>query len=781
MGKISFKRLFIWFLTFFSLLFLIGGIFFFFYTSTAPEINKSQLSSENATQIYDSQGNRIYTVSREDRDYATQSEVPKSLKKAVVAIEDRRFYKHHGIDLYRISGASLRNIKDKITGNKSAGLQGGSTLTQQLVKLSVFSTKKSDQTLRRKAQEAWLALKVERNYSKNQILTFYINKVNMGNNIYGMKTAAEYYFGKSLKSLDNSQIAILASIPRSPVLYNPYQYPNNLKYRRNQVLKNEEKMGTLNNNQVQLAMKEPIQQGLVPAGQNKKTSSDQGPIYDAYIQSALNEAKKLGYNTNKSGLKIYTSLNKNLQNYLYKDINGQTGVPWQNGIQAAATVTNPQNGQVMAQIGGRNNNQILGLNRAVQTNRSSGSTAKPLVDYGPALEYFKWPTYYAVKDTPYKYPGTKISVHDFDGRFMGKMTMRKALKISRNIPAIRTLMTVGMVRSSNFLSKLGISIKPSNLTPSSAIGINLSTQQEAAAFSTFANGGTYYSPKYIQKIKTADGKSHNYPNQGTKAIKKSTAFMMANMLKGVPKYNGSAPNAQISGLNQAGKSGIVGYSSETNQPAGAASDVWYTGFTKYLAASFWSGYDEPNKRGNYIPNSSESSMPEKAYKDFMMNAVRIYKNTDWNKNTNWKKPKSVGKVQRKNVTQYVVKNSKWGRNSSLINNRPNKNSSASPFSSSSSKKPNSASSYSQKISSNNSSSLNNNRNSSSSQTSRSQKPSSNSSSSSTNSSSTSSSNVSSTSNTPSYSSSPSNSNSNNTTTTNGQTSASLSNSLNNTR
>ncbi|EHN59454.1 transglycosylase domain-containing protein [Oenococcus kitaharae] len=668
-----FGKIAAWCVTIAALGILAGMAVFFTYAAGAPKITESDLASETSTQFFDAQGNQFYQMSQQERDYADQSEIPESLMHAVVSIEDRRFYKHHGVDLYRTVGALVSNLRGKLTGS-SNGLQGGSTLTQQLVKLSVFSTKASDQTLKRKAQEAWLALKVERNFSKNQILTFYINKVPMGNGIYGMKTGAEYYFNKSLKDLDASQTAILAGIPRSPVYYDPYVYPDNLRIRRNEVLASEVQMGYLSKSRADQAMAEPIQQGLVPKDQHTQDSTSSHLMDSAYISSVLSEVRRLGYDPEKDGLKIYTALNPRLQQRLYTVLNGGTGVPWQNGIQAAATVTNPKNGRVVAQIGGRNNTVMFGRNRAVQTNRSSGSTAKPIVDYGPAIEYLNWPTYRTVQDNHYQYPGTNIDVHDFDGRFLGNMTMRHAIAISRNIPAIHTLMDVGMPRSSEFLNKIGIPYKPSQLTGSSAIGIDVSTEQEAAAFAAFSNGGTYYKPQYVEKIITADGITHSYDNPGERAMKESTAFMMTNMLQDVPEPTGSAPGALIPGLYQAGKSGIVGYDSAINQPSGAESDVWFTGYTKNLSASFWVGFDEPNKPGNYIPMYSESSMPERAYHDFMIVASQGYENTDW------QAPSTVQRVTRGGITEYEVKGAKWS-NGGLPNafqNTPSSSSSSAP-------------------------------------------------------------------------------------------------------
>ncbi|MCQ0061319.1 carboxypeptidase, partial [Pediococcus acidilactici] len=212
-------------------LIVFGGGLFMYYAQSAPKITEAQLSSDNATVIYDKDGKVLTRLGSQNREYVKKEEIPKTLKHAIVSIEDRRFYKNNGIDPVRIVGAALANF----TGS-SLGLQGASTLTQQLVKLSVFSTDASDRTLKVKAQEAWLALQVDKKYSKDQILEFYINKVYMGNGVYGMETAAKYYFGKSLDKLDLAQLALLAGMPQSPTNYDPISNPKYAKSRRDTVL-----------------------------------------------------------------------------------------------------------------------------------------------------------------------------------------------------------------------------------------------------------------------------------------------------------------------------------------------------------------------------------------------------------------------------------------------------------------------------------------------------------------------------------------------------------------
>lgn len=226
------RRILKWTLLGLLVLFIAGVGLFSWYAKDAPEVTQAKLESGGSSTIYDRSGNEITTLGLENRDYVKASEIPQRLKDAVVSIEDRRFYDEKlGIDPVRIIGAAFNNL----TGT-SDGLQGGSTLTQQLIKLSVFSTKSSDQTLRRKAQEAWLAMQVQQKYSKDQILEYYINKVFMNYGQYGMSTGAKFYFNKSLKDLTLAQTAFIAGLPQSPAGYDPYKYPQKATQRRNAVI-----------------------------------------------------------------------------------------------------------------------------------------------------------------------------------------------------------------------------------------------------------------------------------------------------------------------------------------------------------------------------------------------------------------------------------------------------------------------------------------------------------------------------------------------------------------
>ena len=628
------------------LLFVAGAALFFYYASSAPKISQSELASQNGTTIYDSQNRVISRLGLQKREYAKDSQVPATLKHAVVSIEDRRFYKHHGVDPIRIVGAATANIFDR-----SDGMQGGSTLTQQLVKLSVFSTAASDRTFKRKAQEAWLAINVERHFSKNQILDFYINKVYMGNGVYGMQTAAQYYYGKDLNQLSLSQLALLAGMPQSPTYYNPLSTNTQAATRRrNEVLNAMVRSKYITQAQADKAAQESITADLDSSHGNTSNGdvNVDEKVIDPYIKEVLADLQSKGYNPYNDGLQVHTNIDLAAQKHLYAAANDT--VPFQsNQMQAGVAVTDPHNGQVVAMLGGRHTgNVVYGLNRAVQTNRSSGSTAKPLMDYGPAIEYLQWPTFKAVQDTKFYYPGTSIALHDFDNKYKGTMTMRAALVQSRNVPAIRTLQDVGIKRATTFLNGLGISQKKP-YTLQNGIGLYISPLQVSAAYAAFANGGTYYEPYYISSITTQDGNVKRFSSKGHQAMNKATAYMMTDMLKGVfTDSQGSGREANISGVNQAGKTGT------TNYPGGNQSgvmDSWMAGYTKNYSIAVWTGYDRPQSASPISDTYTNSA--QWLYKDEMQ-----YLDSR-NHASNWKMPDTVEAVRVNGKRQLVIKDSKW--------------------------------------------------------------------------------------------------------------------------
>lgn len=692
-GRSLTRRIIVWVLSALLLIIVALAALFFYWASSAPKISRNELAGQSTTVIYDRNDKVVSRLGAQKRESAKSSEIPDSLKHAVVSIEDRRFYKNHGVDPMRIIGAATNNIF-----NRSDGTQGGSTLTQQLVKLSVFSTAASDRTFKRKAQEAWLAINVDRHFSKNEILEFYINKVYMGNGVYGMKTAAQYYYGKDLDELSLSQIATLAGIPQSPTYYNPEVKDTKAPtVRRNEVLDAMVRSKYISQADATKAKSQSVTQGLDEKHGNTSSNSVgvKEPVVDAYVKQVLAELEAKGYNPNTDGLRIHTNMDLSAQKKLYEEANNS--VPFQSDdMQTGVAVTDPHNGQIVAMLGGRHTGKVIyGLNRATQTNRSTGSSAKPLMDYGPAIEYLQWPTFHSVYDTKFYWPGTDKQLHDWDNQTKGEMTMRQALIQSRNIPAIKTLQKVGMKRATTFLNGLGIKQKkPFNLQ--NGIGFYISPLQVSAAYAAFANGGTYYKPYYISSITTQDGKTISYHKDGHRAMSKGTAYMITDMLKGVIEdANGTGTAAKISGVYQAGKTGTTDYPSGHSQ--NGVMDSWMAGYTKNYSIAVWTGYDQPMNHAISTSYERSAILLYRAMMDYLDNE---------NHASNWKRPSSVEAVRWRGHRELVLKDSKWALDFTAIDDDDNSSSSSRSESSSSSSLSSSESSYFDRRSSSSSASSN---------------------------------------------------------------------------
>ena len=583
---------------------LAGGSLFVYYVSSAPKLSESKLSSTNSSLIYDSSGNLIADLGSEKRESVTADNIPLNLVNAITSIEDKRFFKHRGIDVYRILGAAFNNFT-------SSSTQGGSTLDQQLIKLAYFSTSESDQTLKRKAQEAWLALQMERKYTKEEILTFYINKVYMGNGNYGMLTAAKSYYGKDLKDLSIAQLALLAGIPQAPSQYDPYTNPDAAQSRRDTVLAEMYENGNITKDEYDTAVATPVTDGLQPL---TETSS-----YDAYLDNYIKEvieevSDKTGQDIYSAGLKVYTNVDTDVQQYLWNVYNTDYYVSYPDSdLQVASTIIDVTNGNVIAQLGSRNQDTTvsLGTNQSVLTDRDWGSTMKPITDYAPAIENGIYTSTAATtNDSKYYWPGTSTQIYNWDRKYYGTMTIQTAIQQSRNVPAVKALEAVGLDAAKEFLEGLGIyypqlyySNAISSSTSDSDEKYGASSEKMAAAYAAFANGGIYYEPQYINKIEFNDGTTQTYSSSGTRAMKETTAYMMTSMLKTVLTY-GTGTKAAISGVYQAGKTGTSNYSDDEleeieestgiyNSVVGTmAPDELFVGYTTQYSMAVWTGYKD---------------------------------------------------------------------------------------------------------------------------------------------------------------------------------------------
>ena len=603
---------------------------FAYYGATAPTIQASDLEGATETKILDKDGELIYSLGGEKRDIITSEQVPQLLKDAITSIEDKRFYSHMGIDPIRIAGSFLRNAKaGQIT-------QGGSTITQQLVKLAVFSTKKEDQTYKRKIQEIMLALQLERNYSKEQILTYYLNKVYMANNVYGFGTASHYYFNKELSELSLPQVALLAGMPQAPNSYDPYANADQAKERRDLVLYSMKENGKITKEQYDQAVATPVTEGLI-AHNNNVDSNDKALVYDSFVTMVLKEVQeKTGLDPYNDGLTIETTIDSKAQQRLYDIVNTNDYIQYVNDkIQNAVVMLDTKTGAVRAVNGGRKQTTLLGYNRATDNSRSTGSTIKPVIDYGPAIEYLNYSTGQTIMDQRTTY-SNGVELNNWDFSHKGAMTLRTALVYSRNTTALQTFKAVGETNIKSFLNNLDIQIKNDGqdyLVESNSIGADISPIKMAAAYAAFGNYGTYSKPYTVTKVTTRDGQVAEFKPEQKQAMKDSTAYMITDVLKDSFKY-GFATQAAIPGLPTAAKTGSSNYTVEQKRAMGASDyediipDSWFIGYSTDYTISAWTGYDNPYEKGGGV-DTTEQEYSRLIYYYLMKYMAESSSGDDW--------------------------------------------------------------------------------------------------------------------------------------------------------
>lgn len=451
-----------------------------------------------------------------------------------------------------------------------------------------------------------------------------------------METASEMYFGKKLSELSLPQTALLAGMPQAPSAYDPYVYPDQAKKRRDTVLYTMLQNEKISQTEYDQAVNVPVTDGL----QELTQSDDNTKIVDNYVKEVINEVQeKTDKNVYTDGLEIYTNLDLDAQKKLYDIVNTDQYVSYPDDeMQVASTLIDTNTGKVKAQIGGRHiaEDVTLGNNLAVNTSRDFGSTMKPVTDYGPAFEYLKYSTGKTITDAPYNYEGTSTPVGNWDNQYMGTITLRQALYLSRNVPAVKLFNEVGSDKVASFLKNLGIEY--STIHQSNAISSNTEEQdgtkygasslKMAAAYAAFANGGTYYKPQYVNKIVFQDGTEETYEPDGKTAMSPETAYMITDILKDTIT-EGTGTNAQIAGLYQAGKTGTSNYTDDEYAKLGISSgvypDILFAGYTPNYSISVWTGY---NKK--MTPVTSESShVASDVYRELMQYVSANVTNTDW--------------------------------------------------------------------------------------------------------------------------------------------------------
>jgi len=600
---------------------------------TSGEFDPNKLANQDQTVIYDSKNNVIAKLGIEKRESVTYDELPQVLIDAIIATEDSRYFKHNGVDGARFLKASI----GQLMGNSSAG--GASTLTMQVVKNNLTST---EQTITRKFKDIYLAVFfMEEKYTKQEILEFYVNDSLLGGNVYGVEEASKYYFGKSVSELSLPEATIIAGLFQSPNGYNPYLYPERTAKRRKTVLNLMVKHGYITKEEAEIANNVDVSSLLV----GKKEDSQ----YQGFIDTVVAEViKKTKNDPAIVSMEIHTTMDPNMQNGIDSVLAGN-GYKWQDDkVQAGITVIDVNTGAITAVGTGRNRDGERVWNYATQSKRQPGSTAKPIFAYGPGFQYANFSTYQLFNDEEWAYTdGTKIG--NWDSGYKGLMTLREALSISRNIPALKAFQevqsAVGNKKIVEFVENLGIDLDNDVAYESYSIGgmsQGVTTVQMAAAYAAFANGGYYTEPYTVTSITYREtGETLELEHTKKQAMDDATAYLVTNVLEHAAKYGFHGGTKQYAGT-VAVKTGTSNYTQEDLErhhlPANAVNDLWTVAYTPKYSIALWYGYDKIDSK--YY---STMGSPKDALMTAIMKHIPVTKDA-------FKKPSSVVATQVESET-----------------------------------------------------------------------------------------------------------------------------------
>jgi len=589
---------------------LIGGIVFAVYIVVkAPNFDPKNLYSTESSIVYDKNGKQITKLGVEKRKNVNYDDLPQVLVDAIIATEDSRFMQHNGFDLPRFLKASAGQVVNKITGHGNAG--GGSTLTMQVSKNNYTSVESSGfEGIVRKFTDIYISIfKLEKNYSKEEIMEFYVNIPYLGNNSYGVEQACQSYFGKSVSDINLSEASLIAGLFQAPASYDPYRHPDYAEERRNTVLYLMQRHGYITKEEAEDAKKISVTSLL--RSSNPESESNE---YQSYIDVVIDEVEeKTGNNPYTTGMKIYTNLDTDKQTVLNDLMNGKTWTWKDDKVQAGVAIVDVNTGALVAVGGGRNRTGARQLNYATDITRQIGSCAKPLFDYGPALEYNNAGLASQVYDGPHAY-SSGVSIRNVDGSYGGTMTYKYALAASRNIPALKVFQSVDNSKIKEFVTKLGITPEiDSNggLHEAHALGAFTGSNPKsmAAAYAAFANGGYYAEPYTINKVEYIDSdKTVSLKSKRTRVMSDSTAYMITDALTYAVSGYGNI-GGSVRGVQLAAKTGTTMFDSEARKkygyPSSANMDMWVTGYTPEYAVSLWYGYTEAEK-GYYLGSEGYS-------------------------------------------------------------------------------------------------------------------------------------------------------------------------------
>ena len=575
---------------------LTGG--YLFYLAKTTNVKDLQNALKATTIIYDKNGDQAGSLTGQKGTYVELDAISENLQNAVVATEDRSFYKNSGINYGRFFLAIL-------TLGRSGG---GSTITQQLAKNAYLS---QDQTVERKAKEFFLALEINKKYSKKEILTMYLNNAYFGNGVWGIEDASKKYFGVSASQLSLDQSAVLAGMLKGPEIYNPLYSVENATNRRNTVLQNMVAAGYIDQKTADQSAAVDIHGQLVDAYEGKSEDYRYPSYFDAVINEAVNEYGLTEEDIVKNGYRIYTELDQNYQASMQVIYDNTALFPVaEDGTRAesGSVALDPKTGGVRALVGRVGSDQNPGFrtyNYATQAARSPGSTIKPLVVYSPAVAE-GWSTNKELDNSTTQYGS--YEVNNYAGiQSSPTVPMYQALAESLNLPAVATANDLGLDKVFEYGKRFGLNMDKVEKSLAVALGAGVTTNpmQMAQAYGTFANGGVMNDAHLITKIENASGqvvKSHS--QKSTRVLSGSTTDKMTNMMLGTFS-NGTGVNAAPYGYTMAGKTGTT----ETSFNKDLSGDQWVIGYTPDVVISQWLGFPTTDEN-HYLTDSSAGTASE---------------------------------------------------------------------------------------------------------------------------------------------------------------------------
>lgn len=580
-----------------GLTFILITSVYLFYIAKTTKVGELESGLREATIIYDKDGDEAGSMSAQKGTYVDLEHISPYVVDAVISTEDRRFYSHPGFDIKGIMRAGVRMV---LRGNTSGG--GGSTITQQLAKNAYLTL---DQNFTRKAKELFLALEIEKKYSKDEILTMYLNNSYYGNGVWGIQDASKKYFGVDAIDLSVGEAATLIGLLKGPSIYNPIDDVEAATNRRDTVLD-----VMVDNEKLDQVTAEQEQQ--VALGDLLYDAYDQesaGYAYPYYFDAVLNEIEQeYGIDADdimNRGYKIYTALDQNYQTSM-QNTYGNDGYFPENAadgtmVQSASVAMNPQTGGVQALVGRRGEYTFRGYNFATDMKRSPGSTIKPLSVYTPALEAGYLPDS-VLKDEPQSYYDAK----NYSGDYEGEVPMYQAVARSLNLPAVWLLHEIGLDKGYSKTKEFGLELTADDKYWGLALGglkYGASPLTMAGAYSVFANGGTLYTPHLVTRIVDSTGAVivDNTEPKGKRIISQETADQMTSMLLGTFS-NGTAAGLSPYNYTMAGKTGTT----ETDFDASKNNDQWIIGYTPDVVISTWLGFETTSK-DHYLEGSSGST------------------------------------------------------------------------------------------------------------------------------------------------------------------------------